>query len=463
MKQTDYAPLLKMLSEAYARHAPRSAALQERAESTLIDGGSHAVRLIQPFPPRIKRSQGAWIEDEDGNRLLDFWQGHFANILGHNPAPVTQALAQAFSNGWGLQSGFVDRLQVELAELLCAQTGHERIRFTTSGSLATMYATMLSRAATGRSLVLKMGGGWHGSQPWGLKGVHWDNGFDQLESLGLPPSSDTDVITTSFNDLDQLQQHFREQGDQLACLIIEPVIGTGGMIPAASEFLQTARQLSEHHGAVLICDEVITGFRYRAGDVAQLYGVKPDLTTMGKIIGGGMPLAAVAGRTDILDQVGRVGGHGVAFSGGTYCAHPASLLAAKTLVTHLIARETEIYSQLGETGDDIRAIVKEAFSGEGIHVRFSGDQIQDLPAGSLHGLVIPRKQGLALNSPDEVSNPSLCHTLLADRIIQLAFLLEDIHVMHGIGCNTTAHGESEVQYLGEACQRVARLLKPYVS
>jgi len=451
------------LAAEYAAHAPNSAALQKRAERYLVDGGSHAIRLIKPFPPRIKGAQGAWIEDEDDHRLLDFWQGHFANILGHNPAVVTETLARAFAQSWGLQTGFLDRLQIELVELLCQQTGHERIRFTTSGSLATMYATLLARAATGRSLVLKMGGGWHGSQPWGLKGVHWDEGFDRIESLGLPRTSSEEVITTGFNDLEQLQRRFQEYGDRIACLIVEPVIGGGGMIPATRAFLQAARRLTTQHDAVLIFDEVISGFRYRAGDAAALYGVKPDLTTLGKIIGGGMPVAAVAGRADILDLAGRAGGSAVAFSGGTYCAHPASLLAAKTLVSHLIAHENDIYAQLDESGRALRRTVSQAFADEGIPVRFSGDRIHDLPVGSMHMLVIPRRSDLTLSTPDEVQNPRLCHTTLADAVVQLAFLLEDVHVVHGIGCNTTAHTSADLQRLGEASQRVARRIRPYLT
>jgi len=166
MRKRDYTQLLAELAEAYIRHSPKSAALNERAKQYLVDGGSHALRLIQPFPPRIVAARGAWLKDEDGHDILDFWQGHLANVLGHNPEIITSALARAFAEGFGLQTGFADRLQVETAEILCRRTGAERVRFTTSGSLATMYAILLARAFTGRDLVMKVGGGWHGAQPW---------------------------------------------------------------------------------------------------------------------------------------------------------------------------------------------------------------------------------------------------------------------------------------------------------
>jgi len=233
MDKRDYGPLLAELSEAYARHAPASRALNDRAQQHLVDGGSHALRLVEPFPPRITAARGAWLEDEDGHRLLDFWQGHMANILGHNPQVVTSELSRAFGEGFGLQTGFTDRLQVETAEILCRQTGADRMRFTTSGTLATMYAILLARAYTGRTLVMKVGGGWHGAQPWALKGISYYPeaiaGFQRVESDGVPTSVTDKVVVSGFNDADLLRDHFRQFGDQLACFIVEPFIGVGAI------------------------------------------------------------------------------------------------------------------------------------------------------------------------------------------------------------------------------------------
>ena len=158
MKKRDYTQLMAELAQAYAKHSPKSAKLHERALKYLVDGGSHSLRLLQPFAPRIVGAQGAWLDDEDGHQILDFWQGHYGNILGHNPKAVTSVLAEVLKNGYGLQTGFTDRLQIEAAQIICEQTGAEHVRFTTSGALATMYAIMLARAFTGRDLVLKVGG-----------------------------------------------------------------------------------------------------------------------------------------------------------------------------------------------------------------------------------------------------------------------------------------------------------------
>ncbi len=461
----DHTRLLAELTEAYARHAPRSAALNEQATKSLVDGGSHTLRLIEPFPPRIVQARGGWLKDEDGHDILDFWQGHYANILGHNSEVVTGVLARSFETGWGLQTGFTDRLQVETAELVCRQTGAERMRFTTSGTLATMYAILLARAFTGRDLVMKVGGGWHGAQPWGLKGTSFHanggNGFRRVETHGLPPALTDEVVITRFNDPDMLRDHFVRYGDRLACFIVEPFIGAGGFMPATREYLQTARQLAHQYGAALIFDEVICGFRFRAGDLGQLYGVQPDLATFGKVMGGGMPVAAVAGRADIMELAGRRGGKKVKFSGGTFAAHPASLLAARTMMRHLVAHEGEIYPRLAELGEMTRRTMEAAFAQEGVYARCTGDANEALPGSSLAMLHFPYQDGCQLKSPDQVRDPAVCDVTLGDKVLQLALLVEDVYVVHGLGAVSTAHTEQDVAWLGEACRRVARRFKAH--
>ncbi len=462
----DHTSLLAELAEAYTQHSPKSAALNEKAKKYLLDGGSHALRLMQPFPPRIVAAQGAWLKDEDGHDILDFWQGHLANILGHNPEVVTSALASAFEAGFGLQTGFTDRLQAETAEILCQQTGAERVRFTTSGTLATMYAIMLARTFTERDLVMKVGGGWHGAQPWGLKGISFyaDNGsgFGRVETHGLPPALTDEVVITRFNDPDILRDHFRQYGDRLACFIVEPFIGSGGLMPASCEYLQTARELTHQYGAVLILDEVISGFRFRAGNASALYGVQADLATFAKVMGGGMPVAAVAGRADVMSLVGREGGSKVKFSGGTYSSHPASLLAAKTIMSYLVAHEEEIYPRLAELGEKTRRAMETAFVQEGIYARCTGYGNEALTGSSMAILRFPYKDDARLDRPEDVSNPAVCDVTLGEKAFQLALLLEDVHVVPGHGAVSTAHTEADIDFLGEACRRVARRFKAHL-
>ncbi len=461
MKPRDYTQILAELRSAYAARAPKSAALNERAQRVQVDGGSHALRLMQPFPPRIAAASGAWVTDEDGHRILDFWQGHLANILGHNPEVVTTALSQAFADGSGLQTGFTERYQVEVAELLCERTGAERVRFTTSGTLSTMYAILLARAFTGRDEVLKVGGGWHGAQPWALKGIgfHREQGYQHIETAGLPPAVCEEVVVMRFNDPQMLRDHFRKYGDRIACFIVEPFMGAGGYMPATRDYLQTARELATQYGAVLIFDEVIAGFRFRAGNTGALYGVQPDLATFGKIIGGGMPVAAVTGRADIMNLAGRPGGSRVKFSGGTYSGHPASMLASRTMLRYLVEHEAEIYPRLAALGDRIRRLLEDVFAQEGFYARCTGWGNDALPGSSIFMLHFPYQEGHPLDAPDDVFNPAVCDVTLNGDVLQLALLLEDVHMMHAHGAASTAHTETDLDFLEVACRNVARRLK----
>lgn len=461
MKRTDHSKLLAGLAADYELRSPRSAAINRDALKCLVDGGSHAIRLLSPFPPRIASAAGAWMVDEDGHRILDFWQGHYANILGHNPPVITEALAKAFGSGYGLQTGFEDAVQVRAAEHLCQRTGAERVRFTSSGSLATMYATFLSRGFTGREAVMKVGGGWHGAQPWGLVGVDYHaesaHSFEQVESKGLPHGVAEQVIVTRFNDVAMLEKLFARHGNRVACFIFEPFLGSGGFLPATREFLAAARELTRRHGALLVFDEVISGFRFCAGSISRLFGIAPDLFTFAKVMGGGMPVAAVAGREEVMRLAGR--GGGVKFSGGTYSCHPASLLASVTMMQHLAAVERELYPKISALAEKARAAVETAFADEGLAARCTGRGSNAIPASSLAAVQFPYHPATACDSPEQTRNPDVCDVELADTVLQLALLLEDVFVMHGLGAISAAHTEEDVARLAEACRRVARRIK----
>jgi len=466
MKTRDYTRLLAKLREEYKQRCSRSAKLHEKAKKYLVDGGSHTLRLFQPFPLRITSAQGAWVQDEDHHRILDFWQGHLGNILGYNPEVISSKVARAMNNGFGLQAGFADRLQTEVAEILCRQTGAERVRFTTSGSLATMFTALLSRAFTGRDLVMKVGGGWHGGQPWGLKGVGYkaeeNLAFQGVDTEGLPSAVTDSVIVTGFNDLQRLRDHFHQFGDRMACFIIEPFIGAGGLIPVNPEYLKLARELTQQYGSLLILDEVITGFRFRAGNMGALYDIQPDLAVFGKIIGGGMPVAAVGGRADIMGLAGREQGCKVAFSGGTFSAHSASLLAAKAMMTYLVENEHEVYPRLAELGKKTRRTVEETFADEGIYVRCTGYDNEIMPGSAFVFVHFPYKEETQLVRPENLFDPLICDVQLRQEVLQLALLLEDVYLVNGHGVVSTAHTDADLEVLGLACRHVARRVKQYM-
>jgi glutamate-1-semialdehyde 2,1-aminomutase len=353
-----------------------------------------------------------------------------------------------------------------VAEILCRQTGAERVRLTTSGTLADMYAVMLSRTFTGRDLVMKVGGGWHGAQPWSLKGYVYDprgnRGFHGVDSGGLPEALTDEIIVTGFNDPDRLRDDFKQWGDRLACFIVEPLIGAGGLIPSTHEFLQLARELTQLYGALLIFDEVVDGFRFRAGNLGALYGIAPDLAIYGKAIGGGMPVAALAGRADIMGMIGRGEGNRVAVLGGTYCAHPSSMLAAKAQMSYLVEHEHEVYPRIADLGEKMRDALVSGFTEEGILARCTGTS-SDLPSGSSLAMVLfPYDEKIVFDTPEKVHDPDLSDVTLRSEVLGPALLLEGVHLVHGHGAAATTHTEDDMEFLKEACRRVARRLKPHL-
>jgi glutamate-1-semialdehyde 2,1-aminomutase len=213
---------------------------------------------------------------------------------------------------------------------------------------------------------------------------------------------------------------------------------------------------------MLIFDEVIAGFRFRAGSIGALYGVQPDLATYGKIMGGGMPVAAVAGRADILALASRAQGSRVRFSGGTYSAHPGSLLAAKTHMNYLAAHEAAIYPRLAELGERTRQVIQTAFSEEGILARCTGDGGEALPGSSMFMIHFPYQEDAELNHPDQWFDPAICDVTLTHKVLDLALLLEDVFMLHSHGAVSTAHTEADLKLLGNACRRVAHRIKPYL-
>jgi len=432
----------RALEEEFARRFPRSMAHHAKHRRVLLDGTSHAMRWAPPFVPVIRASRGAVIEDLDGHLILDYWQGHFANILGHNPAPIREALGRALDDGRGLQSGMVHPLEAELADTICRLTGSETVRFTTSGTLGTFYGAVLARAFTGRDRVLKVSGGWHGSQPFGLKGVAPRGGsFDHLESEGLSSKIDEEVLLTRFNDVEDLRARFAESGDRIACLLLEPILGAGGGLVATPEYMREARRLTEHHGALLLCDEIITGFRFRAGDLTSLYGVKPDLLILGKVLGGGMPVAAVAGRRDVLDLSSR-DVRRVKFEGGTYSAHELSLVAAAAMLDHLETNESEVYGRLAVAGTRIRDGLARISQSEGFPIHVLGATPAGFPGSSLVYMHPALEASASPTCPEELverGNPRI-----PERLLKATLLLCDLSTRSGIGGVTMAHTDDDL-------------------
>jgi glutamate-1-semialdehyde 2,1-aminomutase len=455
----DKEKILKGLVDSYKKKHKKSEELFMKANQHQIRGGSHNLRLYDPFPFFDVKSNGSKVTDVDGNTYIDFWQGHFANILGHNPPIVMNALMDFFQQEQGLITGFPGTYQMELAELILSRIDQEKIRFSTSGTLATMYAIMLAKSFTKRDLVMKVGGGWHGSQPYALKGItRYDRGLNHIESAGLPPGIDSMIVTTRFNDTEDLRERFREYGEQIACLIVEPIVGAGGLIFAQQEYLKKSRELTQEYGALLIIDEVISGFRFHAGGLHVLYGIKPDLVVFGKAIGGGMPVSAVSGRDDVMSllEPGTPADRSVRFDGGTFSAHPASMLAGATFVRYLIEHEQEIYPRIGSLGARVRNGIEEIFRNYGFNVKCTGDGGSVTHNSSMIAVHFLNEEIEQVISPEQAWNPEICDFELRERIFKFAMLEEGFNIFHGYGGISDAHSESEIQASLDAVDRIAK-------
>lgn len=453
------AKLLDEYAAAYQERFSASRAADTAARQVLVDGASHGARMFSPYAFRVSSSQGATVNTIDGHELVDYWQGHYANILGHNSAVIRNPLISMLQIGQGLQTGQLEERETRFAETLASATASETVRLTTSGTLATMYAMMLSRAYTRRDIVVKVGGGWHGANPLALKGIARSaSGFDHVDSAGMNGSADRNTLVTRFNDPQALADLFKSRGDEIACFIFEPCPGNGGFIPATAEYMQTARQLTERHGALLILDEVITGFRFCAGGVQRLFGVKPDLTTFGKVVGGGMPVAAVAGRADVMAFCSEAANPRVWFNGGTFCAHPLSLQAGQAVLDHLIEHQDEIYPRLAAKGERWRTCVERVFADRGVLARCSGWGNDAIPGGSLASVYFPLREDAPIRGADDLKDPACCDDVLREQVLKLAMLVNGVNVVHGLGAVSLAHDETHLERTLEAYDAFASRL-----
>lgn len=327
--------------------------LQRRAESLLpggVDSPVRAFRAVGGDPPFVDRAQGAFLWDADGNRYLDFFGSWGPMILGHAFPPVVEAVREAA--GKSASFGASTAAEGDLAELVIrCFPSVERLRFTSSGTEACMSAVRLARGFTGRDIVVKFEGCYHGHSDAML--VKAGSGMATLGipgSAGVPAGTAKDTLALPYNNLAVVEAAFESYADQIACIIVEPVVGNAGTIAPASGYLESLRALASKHGALLIFDEVMTGFRLSLGGAQQMYGIRPDLTTLGKILGGGLPCGAFGGRADVMAFLSPLG---PVYQAGTLSGNPLAMAAGIATLRELIAREGEIYDRLEHTSDAI--------------------------------------------------------------------------------------------------------------
>lgn len=431
--------------EKFKEVSKKSKTNWERALQVFPGGVSHNIRTFgldrcQIYPPFMQRGEGCHLWDIDGNEYIDYWMTHFSLILGHNHPIVREAILEQLDKGWHF--GSLNEPQIKFGEMLQeAIPQMKRMRFTTTGSESTMYALRLCKLFTGKRVVGKARGGWHGGND--ALGYHLKYPFDD------PPFFDG--VSFEFNDRDSLDVLLKTHGKELAAIIIEPVLGAGGGLAPEPEFLPYLREETEARDILLIFDEIITGFRFCFGAAGKrVFGVEPDLFTLGKIAAGGMPLGVYGGREDVMALAAPSAPGGRWVGGGTFSAHPLSMVAGLATLKTLKVNEDK-YSLLNNHGDQFRREINRLFEQENMNALATGkgsivfihlfkSPLEDLPLTATKiGEVFDKKQ---------------------TDIFQARLIEEGIFGYHGLGALSFAHTEEDLQQTLEILQKITPRFSP---
>jgi glutamate-1-semialdehyde 2,1-aminomutase len=388
-------PILKVMTQTAAstRNLSRSRALQQRAEQFLpggVDSPVRAFRAVGGDPPFVTRAEGAYLWDADGNRYIDYFGSWGPMILGHAFPPVVEAIQQAAARSASF--GASTAAEADLAELITAAVPSvERLRFVSSGTEATMSAIRLARAFAGRKYILKFEGCYHGhSDGLLVKAGSGVATFGIPGSAGVPEEIAHFTLALPYNDIAAVEAAFAARPNQVAAIILEPVAGNMGCVPPEPGYLKSLRELTTREGALLIFDEVMTGFRVAHGGAQQLYGITPDLTCLGKIIGGGLPCGAFGGRREIMEMLAPLG---PVYQAGTLSGNPLAMAAGYATLAHVAAHREDVYEQIEQTGRAVADEVAAVLTAAGMPVRtnrvgamwtwfFTGNPVADFAGAS---------------------------------------------------------------------------------
>ncbi len=415
--------------------------LHERACRVIPGGVNSPVRAFRGVggePVFARSADGAYLEAEDGRRLIDYIGSYGPLILGHRPPEVMAAIERALASGTTF--GVPTAAEVELAELICsALPAMDMVRLVNSGTEATMSALRLARAATGRNRLIKLAGCYHGHADAFL--VAAGSGAATIgvpSSPGVPPAVAADTLVAPFNDLEAAAGLFERHGGEIAALILEPIAGNMGLIPPLPGYLEGLCELTRRHGALLVFDEVMTGFRVAWGGAQTLAGVEPDLTTLGKIIGGGLPIGAYGGRRELMRQIAPAG---PVYQAGTLSGNPLAV-AAGGAALRALERDPGVYDRLEATSAALEAGLNGAAGKHGVPLAVQRQ-------GSMVGLFFSARPVARLEdveASDRERYARVFHRLLKGGVHLPPSPYETLFV-------SAAHGEAEIAGTVEAFDR----------
>ena len=423
---------------SYASKTHGSKILYERAKNVLPAGVSYGVRYFEPYPFYTAKAKGSKLYDVDGNEYVDFWLGHTALILGHANSAVSSAVSDQIRKG--THYGTCHEPEIKLAEQVVRMVPNARmVRFTNSGTEANMYATRLARAYAGKAKIAKFEGGWHGGYDALHVSVKYP--FNIPESAGLTAGATQDTITLPYNDLDGVKE--RLKGEEVAAIIIEPVLGAGGGVPAEKDFLHGLREYCTETNRLLIFDEVITGFRLAPGGAQQYYGVDADIVVLGKILGGGFPIGAFCGPAEIMERLDSIVHQRpyYSFTGGTFAANPITMTAG--LATLKLLEDGKSIKSLNVSGARVRKELLDIFEACGLDVQVTG-------AGSIFNTHFTKERVNDAATAFAADRKKLIDYTL--KLIANGLFLLPTHN----GVLSTEHSENDIEKLFEETEKYAR-------
>lgn len=425
----------------------KSEQLFEKAQKVIPGGVNSPVRAFKGVggtPVFIEKAEGAYITDSDGKRYIDYVGSWGPMVLGHNHPAIIDAVLKAVPNG--LSFGAPTESEITLAELVCQLVPSiELVRMVSSGTEATMSAIRLARGYTGRDKIIKFEGCYHGhSDSLLVKAGSGALTLGQPSGPGVPADFAKHTLTCTYNDLDSVREAFEQYPNEIACLIVEPVAGNMNCIPPKADFLQGLRELCTQYGTVFIIDEVMTGFRVALGGAQAYYGVTPDLTTLGKIIGGGMPVGAFGGKKEIMEFIAPTG---PVYQAGTLSGNPIAMAAGLACLTELskAGNEEKLAAQTKTLAEGFKALANK--HGVPLTVQY---------VGGMFGLFFTEQA--EINNFQDVMK---CDAAKFNRFFHL-MLEEGVYLAPSAfeaGFMSLAHSEADIQATLEAADRAFAKLK----
>ena len=430
---------MKNSIKIYKEKTKKSLNLFDKSKKYHVNGIHHNIRFFEPYPFVTKSASGKFLVDVDSNKYVDFWMGHWSLILGHAPKNIRKSAIEQIKNDW--MHGTSNQNAILLSEKISKVVPvAEKIRYATTGTEATMYAVRLARAVTGKKIIAKIDGGWHGYTTDLLKTVNWP--FNQSESEGL--TDEKHIISLPYNNLEQSLTILKTVKKDLAGIVIEPVLGGGGAIPATKNYLKGLEEFTKKNNSLFILDEIVTGFRFRYGCLYETMKLDPDIVTLGKIVGGGFPIGVICGKDEIMEHA-NTSTHSkktrTYIGGGTFSANPLSMMAGSTNLDTIKKKGNLLYKKINSVGDGMKKVLGKIFD----------DDVIITGKGSLFMTHFAKNNISQITNAVDASN---CDTEKLHRYHFDMIANDGIFFLPGkLGAISDAHSNTDVKSIKKATER----------